>query len=67
MKFKTRLVAGNSIWPAKIRPEGPLSLLKLSCKKKIQKNIPPKKGLFFFGGGGGQEIVVTCAQCVLGC
>ena len=32
MKFKTRLVAGNSIWPAKIRPEGPLSLLKLWCK-----------------------------------
>ena len=32
MKFKTRLVAGNGIWWAKIRPKGPVSPLELSCK-----------------------------------
>ena len=60
IKLKTRLVAGNSIWPAKIRPEGPLSPLELLCKmfwyhlknslKKTKKTYPSKKG-FFLGEG----------------
>ena len=32
MKFKTRLVAGNGILPAKIWHKGPVSPLELSCK-----------------------------------
>ena len=32
MKFKIRLVAVNDICPAKIRPEGPLNPLELTCK-----------------------------------
>jgi hypothetical protein len=32
MKFKIRLVAGNGIRPAKIRPEGPLNPLESACK-----------------------------------
>jgi hypothetical protein len=32
MKFKIRLVAGNGIRPAKIRPEGPFNPLESSCK-----------------------------------
>ena len=75
MKLKTRLVAGNGIWSVKIRPGSPLSPLEWSCEifwphlktslKKSKKTYPPlKKGPFF--GGGGREIVVTCAQCVLG-
>ena len=60
MKFKIRLVAGNGIWPAKIRPEGPLNPLESACKilwphlknswKKSQKTYPPKTPLFFWGG-----------------
>ena len=32
MKFKIRSVAGNGIWLAKIRPEGPLKPLEAACK-----------------------------------
>ena len=69
MKFKTRLVAGNGIWPAKIRPKGPVSPLELSCKifrphlknslKKSKKIYPPpqkkKRAFFFWGGGSGDR------------
>ena len=74
MKFKTRLVAGNSIWPAKIRPEGPLSLLKLSCKifwyhlknswKKFKKTYPPPKKRAFLGGGGSGDSCHLCTMCL---
>ena len=75
MKFKTRLVAGNSIWPAKIQPKGPLSPLELSCRsfwyhlknssKKIQKTIPPpKRAFFFWGGGGSGDSWHLCTMCL---
>ena len=60
MKFKLRLVAGNVIWPAKIRPEGPPNLLKSACKilwphlensgKKSKKTYPPPQSPPFLGG-----------------
>ena len=55
MKFKTRLVAGNSIWLnnwlAKIRSNGPLSLLELSYKMFLYPPPPKKKEAFWFGVG----------------
>ena len=59
MKFKMRLVAGNGIRPAKIRPEGPLNLQESACKIlwshlknwwKYSKSLPPKKIEIFWGG-----------------
>jgi hypothetical protein len=60
IKFKIRLVAGNGIWPAKIRPEGPLNPLESACKKiltlsqkfmqKIPKNRHPLQKPSFGGG-----------------
>ena len=70
MKFKMRLVAGNGIRPAKIRPEGPLNPQESPCKilgsylknswKKSKKTYPPQKTpLFFLGGGVGSEMNKT--------
>ena len=59
MKFKIRLVAGNGIWSAKIRPEGPLNPLESTCEfydiiskiceKNLTKQTPPKKKKSIFG------------------
>ena len=62
-KFKIRLVVGNGIRSAKIRPEGPVNPLESACKifwphlknswKKSKKTYPQKPP-FFLGG------VVSC-------